>query len=126
MSRRSVAVWGLFALLGVALAAGVSLATAEISGQHIGLSSEPITAGKELVPQRQRTATRKRTAHKRSKHAKPRAPVRRQAPRPAAPAYKAPRSAAPKRTSSGKAKEYEYESESGGKHVHVHVHHEDD
>jgi hypothetical protein len=50
MSRRTAAVWGLFAVLGVALAAGVSLATAEISRQHIGLSSEPLTAGKELVP----------------------------------------------------------------------------
>jgi hypothetical protein len=131
MSRRTAVAWGLFAVLGVALAAGVSLATAEISGQHIGLSSEPMSAGQELVPAHQRAANskhRKRRAHK--KHAKrsaaaaPAAPaptptsaVPAQPPAPAAPAQS---TTAPRRKSSGLTKEYE--SESGGKHVH----HEDD
>jgi hypothetical protein len=43
-------VWVALALLGLVVAAGVSLAASRLSSQHIGLSSEPLTAGEQLAP----------------------------------------------------------------------------
>ena len=74
--RRSAYIWVLFALLGLALAAGVSIAASQLSSQRIGLSSEPITAGKRLVPSRPETKPTPR--RQRSKH--------KRRPQPAAPA----------------------------------------
>ncbi len=47
--RRRI-VWVGAALAGLILAAGLSSAAAQLSNQRVGLSSEPLTAGEELVP----------------------------------------------------------------------------
>ena len=49
MSRQA-ALWALAALLGIALTAGITWATSQLTSQHIGLSSEPISAGSRLAP----------------------------------------------------------------------------
>jgi septal ring-binding cell division protein DamX len=51
-----IALWILGALAGVVLAAGVTYAASSLSTQRIGLSSEPVNAGRELAPRA--TATR--------------------------------------------------------------------
>jgi hypothetical protein len=43
--------WVGLALLGVAIAVGVSIAASGLVSQQIGLASEPITAGDALAPQ---------------------------------------------------------------------------
>ncbi len=55
-----IALWILGALAGVVLAAGVTYAASSLSTQRIGLSSEPVNAGRELAPRA--TATRAPTA----------------------------------------------------------------
>jgi hypothetical protein len=45
------------ALLGLVIAAGVSLAASRLSSQHIGLSSEPLSAGQQLSPVQTTTTT---------------------------------------------------------------------
>ena len=56
--RRAVVTWTVLALLGIVLAAGLTLATSHIVGQHIGLSSEPGSAGQRLAaPARPVTVT---------------------------------------------------------------------
>lgn len=50
MTARSVVVWVVAAVIGLALAAGITLAASQLSSQHIGLSGEPLSAGNELVP----------------------------------------------------------------------------
>jgi hypothetical protein len=47
--RRAIATWALLAVLGIVVAAGLTLATSRIVGQHIGLSSEPGSAGDRLA-----------------------------------------------------------------------------
>ena len=47
-----IALWILGALAGVVLAAGVTYAASSLSTQRIGLSSEPVNAGRELAPAR--------------------------------------------------------------------------
>jgi len=42
--------WVALALLGILVAAGVSVAASRLSSQRIGLASEPISAGRELAP----------------------------------------------------------------------------
>jgi hypothetical protein len=42
--------WIALALLGIAIAAGVSIAASRLASQQIGLSSQPISAGDALVP----------------------------------------------------------------------------
>ena len=42
--------WTLLALLGLAVAAGISVAASHLVSQRIGLASEPLSAGKELAP----------------------------------------------------------------------------
>ena len=49
MSRQA-ALWALAALLGIALTAGITWATSQLTSQHIGLSSEPVSAGSRLAP----------------------------------------------------------------------------
>jgi hypothetical protein len=46
----NVAAWVALALLGLVVAAAVSLAANTLARQHIGLSSEPLTANPGLVP----------------------------------------------------------------------------
>jgi len=55
-----IALWMLGALAGVVLAAGVTYAASSLSTQRIGLSSEPVNAGRELAPRA--TATRTPTS----------------------------------------------------------------
>ncbi len=43
-------IWTLAALLGIVLAAGVTWATSQLTSQRIGLSSEPLSAGRGLAP----------------------------------------------------------------------------
>ena len=43
--------WGGLALLGLLVAAGVSIAAGSLASQQIGLASEPISAGDALAPQ---------------------------------------------------------------------------
>jgi hypothetical protein len=40
----------LVALLGIVFAAAITLGTSQLVRQHIGLSSEPLTAGRRLLP----------------------------------------------------------------------------
>ena len=47
--------WILLALLGLAVAAGVSLAASQLVSQRIGLAAEPVSAGKELAPPRHKS-----------------------------------------------------------------------
>jgi hypothetical protein len=49
MSRQT-ALWALAALLGLVLTAGITWATSQLTSQHIGLSSEPISGGRSLAP----------------------------------------------------------------------------
>ena len=52
--------WAALALLGLVLAAAISIAASRLSGQHIGLSSEPLTAGARLSPAQSVTQTESR------------------------------------------------------------------
>jgi hypothetical protein len=47
---RTTTLWALAAVIGIALAAGISYATSQLTSQHIGLASEPLTAGRRLAP----------------------------------------------------------------------------
>ena len=42
--------WIILALLGLAVAVAVGIAASELTSQQIGLSSEPLRAGRELAP----------------------------------------------------------------------------
>lgn len=53
--------WVGLALLGVAIAVGVSIAASGLVSQQIGLASEPITAGDALAPQAATGAQRDHT-----------------------------------------------------------------
>jgi hypothetical protein len=57
MTTRTVIAWIVAAVLGLALAAGITLAASQLSSQHIGLSGEPLSAGDELVPKARTTPT---------------------------------------------------------------------
>jgi hypothetical protein len=48
--RSSVIGWVALAILGLAVAAAVSIAASQLSSQRIGLASEPLTAGNRLAP----------------------------------------------------------------------------
>ncbi|MFZ1155094.1 MAG: hypothetical protein WAN93_09340 [Solirubrobacteraceae bacterium] len=48
--RRQSVLWALAALLGIVLTAGITRATSQLTSQHIGISSEPISAGRRLAP----------------------------------------------------------------------------
>ena len=69
-----IALWILGALAGVVLAAGVTYAASSLSTQRIGLSSEPVNAGRELAPRAAatRTATPRPAAKPRKKRKRPR------------------------------------------------------
>jgi hypothetical protein len=49
MSRQA-ALWVLAALAGIVLTAGITWATSQLTSQHIGISSEPLSAGHGLAP----------------------------------------------------------------------------
>lgn len=50
MTVRTMTVWIVAAVLGLALAAGITLAASQLSSQRVGLSGEPLSAGDRLVP----------------------------------------------------------------------------
>lgn len=50
MSLPVVARWTALALVGLALAAGASLAASRLTSQRVALSSEPLSAGRDLAP----------------------------------------------------------------------------
>jgi hypothetical protein len=59
---RRIAAWTLAAVAGLVLAVAISYAASTLSSQHVGLSSEPLTAGDRLVPRETRTPTARPTA----------------------------------------------------------------
>jgi hypothetical protein len=58
--------WIGLALLGMLIAAAISIAASRVASQQIGLASEPITAGDALAPkaQKQEAPTRPRPRHR--------------------------------------------------------------
>jgi hypothetical protein len=74
------------ALLGLVVAAAVSLAASSLSSQHIGLSSEPLSAGQQLTPAEDSTPRQPAKRHTkrshRSHHHAARPPVTTTAPTP--------------------------------------------
>ena len=59
--RRATVIWVLAAVLGLVVAGGVMAAASHLSGQRVGLSSEPLTAGDRLAPARAAAARPRRT-----------------------------------------------------------------
>ena len=57
--------WTLLALLGLAVAAAISVAASNLVSQRIGLASEPLTAGQELAPPPRGDARRSNDRHSR-------------------------------------------------------------
>lgn len=56
--------WIALALVGLAVAAAVSLAASRLVSERIGLTAEPVSAGKELAPpDRRQAATGKSAKH---------------------------------------------------------------
>ena len=61
--------WLGLALLGILIAAGVSIAASRLASQQIGLASEPISAGDALAPAKRALAKPPKPAtHRKSKH----------------------------------------------------------
>ncbi|MBJ7331970.1 MAG: hypothetical protein JHC95_18885 [Solirubrobacteraceae bacterium] len=58
MRARLLIGWVLLGLAGVALAVGVTMAATSVTSQRIGLDSEPLSAGSDLVPSPVETTTR--------------------------------------------------------------------
>lgn len=50
MRVRVIIGWVLLGVAGVALAVGITMTATSLTSQRIGLASEPLTAGQELVP----------------------------------------------------------------------------
>jgi hypothetical protein len=73
--RKRTVLWVLLAVLGLVVAAGVTAAASRLSSQHVGLSSEPLSAGQRLAPEA-------RAVRSAPRHAKQR-PARRPATSPA-------------------------------------------
>jgi hypothetical protein len=75
--------WVGLALLGILIAAAVSIAASRLASQQIGLSSQPITAGDALAPRPREGAVNRRSRP--SRRSSPAAPQTRSAPPPPAP-----------------------------------------
>jgi hypothetical protein len=60
MSRQA-ALWLLAAVAGIVIAAGITWATSQITSQHIGISSEPVSAADQLAPAETEGADRGRS-----------------------------------------------------------------
>ncbi len=66
VSRRAI-LWGLAAVTGIALTAGVAWSASRIAGEHVGLSGEPLSVARGLAPastpsgRRPAAATQRRT-----------------------------------------------------------------
>jgi hypothetical protein len=86
MTARTVVAWVVAAVLGVALAAGITLAASQLSSQRVGLSGEPLSAGDQLVPRVQPRPTQRRPSHpaEPAQHSRPSQPSQPEQPsRPA-------------------------------------------
>jgi hypothetical protein len=55
--------WIVLALLGLAVAAGVSVAASQLVSQRIGLAAEPPSAGRELAPPQHESASGSRAGN---------------------------------------------------------------
>jgi hypothetical protein len=78
--------WVGLALLGIAIAAAVSVAASRLSSQNIGLASEPLSAGRSLAPARPVAKPVRRTARKNHRAGSDAAtPGTHSAPKPPAP-----------------------------------------
>lgn len=97
MSRRAVA-WTLAAVLGLALAAGVSWATSRLTSVRIGLASEPITAGSRLAPQNRAAGAGGTT----TRNATPRASKRTTRPQLTEPSVRPPAATSPEPPAAGR------------------------
>jgi hypothetical protein len=71
--------WFGLALLGIAIAAGVSIAASSLASQQIGLASQPISAGDALAPREPSAAA---TRHRRHRHERSPAKTKHTAPAP--------------------------------------------
>jgi hypothetical protein len=63
MTARAVVAWVVAGMLGLALAAGITLAASQLSSQRVGLSGEPLSAGDQLVPRARPRPTQRRPSH---------------------------------------------------------------
>jgi hypothetical protein len=61
VKARVVIGWAVVALVGLVLAACISFAASQLSSQHVGLSGEPLSAGKGLAPHAQSGLTTTRS-----------------------------------------------------------------
>jgi hypothetical protein len=68
MTVRTMIVWIVAAVLGLALAAGITLAASQLSSQRVGLSGEPLSAGDRLVPRARPRPTQPRPKQPRPSH----------------------------------------------------------
>lgn len=60
--------WLGLALLGILVAAAVSIAASRLASQQIGLASQPVSAGDALAPRAERNAGRATHVHTRVRH----------------------------------------------------------
>ncbi len=67
--------WVGLALLGIAVAAAVSVAASRLVSQQIGLASQPISAGDALAPASATVGEKRKRHRKRRAQAKPEAPA---------------------------------------------------
>lgn len=70
MSRQA-ALWLLAAVAGIVIAAGITWATSQLTSQHIGISSEPLSAAHRLAPPETEGADRGRPGARSSTQAAP-------------------------------------------------------
>ena len=102
--------WIALALLGIAIAAGVSIAASRLASQQIGLASQPISAGDALAPH----VSHRPGAHGRpQKTAPPRTPTTQTTTAPQPPPVPAPTTAAPT-TPTGPSRSGGGEGDGGG------------
>ena len=62
MRARIVVAWMVAAVIGLVLAAGITMAASQLSSQRIGLSGEPPSSGDVLVPRERPSPSRQTTA----------------------------------------------------------------
>jgi hypothetical protein len=79
--------WFGLALLGLLIAAAVSIAASRLASQQIGLASEPVTAGDALAPATPKTPAVHKSQHQPTGHGQAYGPS---APEPAEPVEPAP------------------------------------
>jgi hypothetical protein len=68
MTARTVIAWLVAAVLGLALAAGITVAASQLSSQRVGLSGEPLSAGDRLAPRTRPRPPQARPTQRRPSH----------------------------------------------------------